>query len=272
MILRDLAPIYPPKKENISVISCQPYPDVIRKVLLLLAASGPLCGQSPTPRDSSARRPAVPTIALWFAAGALAASPADGGWDRTIRAAGPQRSLTLRNLDGVGDVWGSPGAIVAAGSLWLGARVLHDSTRARLGARALEALMLSGTLTGTIKGIAGRARPDADPGQAESWSLGRGIHDARYQSFPSGHATAAFAFASAITAQLSRDRSPLTRWAAPVLFGLAAVTAFARTYDGAHWVSDVVAGAGVGTVSGLTVIRWHDAHPGSWLDRLLLGH
>jgi membrane-associated phospholipid phosphatase len=45
----------------------------------------------------------------------------------------------------------------------------------------------------------------------------------------------------------------------------------ARTYDDAHWVSDVVAGAGVGTLSGLTVTRWHDAHPGSWLDRILLG-
>jgi hypothetical protein len=136
-----------------------------------------------------------------IAAGTLAAAPADAGWQRTIRASGPQGSGALRDVGRVGDEWGSPGAIVAAGALWLGARAVHDSVRARLGARALEALMLSGTVTGTIKGLAGRA----------------------------------------------------------------------RTYDDAHWVSDVVAGAGVGTLSGLTVTRWHDAHPGSWLDRILLG-
>ena len=99
----------------------------------------------------------------------------------------------------------------------------------------------------------------------------RGVRDDRYQSFPSGHATAAFAFASAITAQLDRDRSPIARWAGPVLYSLATVTAFARTFDNAHWTSDVATGAAVGTLSGLIVVRWHQAHAGSWIDRVLLG-
>jgi membrane-associated phospholipid phosphatase len=176
-----------------------------------------------------------------------------------------------RDAARVGNEWGSPGSIIAAGALWLGARAFHDSVRTRPGARALESLMLSGTVTGTIKGLAGRARPDASPGNPDSWTFARGIHDGRYQSFPSGHATAAFAFASAITAQLSRDRSPAVKWAGPVLCSLAGVDAFARTYDDAHWLSDVVAGAAVGTLSGLIVARWHDAHPGSWIDGILLG-
>ncbi|MFI5312007.1 MAG: phosphatase PAP2 family protein [Gemmatimonadales bacterium] len=240
-------------------------------VLIYLGATGSLEGQHSAPRDSSVHATGVPLIGLGFAAGALAAAPFDAGWAATIRGSRPQESVPLRNLSRVGNDWGSPGAIVAAGALWLGSRALHDSLRSRLGARALESLVLSGVVTGAIKGLAGRARPVAAPGEPGSWAFGRGIREERFQSFPSGHATAAFAFASSITAQLARDRSGVARWAGPVLFSLATVTAFARTYDNAHWLSDVVAGAGVGTVSGLVVARWHDAHPASWIDTILLG-
>jgi len=239
--------------------------------LVLLIAWSPLRGQQPPMHDSTAHPLAVSTIALGFAAGTLVAAPLDAPWDRAIGGAGPQGSHLLREFDRLGDNWGSPGAIVVAGALWAGARVLHDSVRARIGGRAIEALMLSGIVTGAIKGLAGRARPFADPGHPGDWALLRGVHDDRYQSFPSGHATAAFAFASAVTAQLNRDRSPAARWAGPVLYSFAGVTAFARTYDHAHWLSDVVAGAAVGTLSGLVVARWHDAHQRSWIDRVLVG-
>jgi hypothetical protein len=32
----------------------------------------------------------------------------------------------------------------------------------------------------------------------------------------------------------------------------------------------VVAGAGIGTLSGLLVVRWNAAHPHNWFDRWLL--
>lgn len=240
-------------------------------VPLMIAASASLIAQPSASRDSVPVRRSLPNVGLWFAAGAVAASSIDGAWERTIQGSGPQGSAPLRNAARMGNTWGSPGAIVTAGALWLDGRLFRDSTRARLGGRALEALALSGTITGGIKGLAGRARPFANPSGPASWAFARGVHDARYQSFPSGHATAAFAFASAITAQLKRDRSPLARWAGPVLYSLAAVTAFARTYNNEHWVSDVVAGAGVGTLSGLAVVRWHQAHAGSWIDKVLLG-
>ncbi len=233
-----------------------------------------LCGQSAVTQDSTThtRSLSIPVLAGAFAVGTVAASPLDAYWDRTVGLSGPQGSHVLREFDRLGDNWGSPGAIVAAGTLWLGARVLHDSVRARIGARALEALALSGVVTGGIKGFAGRARPYAAPGDPSSWVFGRGLRDDKYQSFPSGHATAAFAFASAVTGQLNRDHSPIRRWAGPVLYALAGVTAFARTYDHDHWVSDVVAGAGVGTLSGLTVLQWHDSHRRSWIDKVLLGY
>lgn len=236
-----------------------------------IAASRPLAAQAPATTDTTPARHSLPAVGLWFATAAVAASAFDGGWERTIQGNVPQSSAALRSAARLGDTWGSPGAIVAAGAIWLDGRLFHDSTRARLGGRALEALALSGTITGGIKGLAGRARPFADPSGPASWAFARGIHDERYQSFPSAHATAAFAFASSITAQLDRDRSPLARWAGPVLYSLAAVTAFARTYNDEHWASDVVAGAAVGTLSGLAVVRWHDAHPKTWIDHVLLG-
>jgi membrane-associated phospholipid phosphatase len=240
-------------------------------VFALLISASPLRGQGPATPDSAMHPISIPVVAAGFVGGALALSTLDARWDRSIGLAGPQRSHVLLEFDRVGDHWGSPGAIAAAGALWLGARIFKDSVRARYGARALEALVLSGAVTGGIKGFAGRARPYADPGQPDSWVFGRGFRDDRYQSFPSGHATAAFAVASAITSQLNRDRSPIRHWAGPALYALAGVTAFARTFDHAHWMSDVAAGAGVGTLSGLTVAQWHDTHRGSWIDKILLG-
>jgi membrane-associated phospholipid phosphatase len=64
-------------------------------------------------------------------------------------------------------------------------------------------------------------------------------------SFPSAHATASFAAATA----MSRIRPELK----PALFGAAATMAVTRPYLGMHYPSDVVAGAVLGTVLGGTV-------------------
>jgi undecaprenyl-diphosphatase len=53
------------------------------------------------------------------------------------------------------------------------------------------------------------------------------------QSFPSDHATAAFALAFAAALFLSR------RWGL-VLFGVAALIGFARVYDGVHYPGDIL--------------------------------
>lgn len=244
-----------------------------RCLVLLAAGWSSLQGQSleNATRDSTSRPIALTTVALAFTAGTLVASTQDAAWERATGWQGPQRSMLLRDLTQAGEHWGSQGTLIAAGSLWLGGRVLHDSVRARWGARALEAIVLSGAAAGVIKELTGRTGPYADPGHPDSWAFGRGFSDGKYQSFPSGPVTFAFAFASAMTDQLKHDRPATARWAGPALYGLATVTAFARTYDHAHWLSDVVAGAGLGTLSGIGVSRWHRAHPGSWLDKLLLG-
>ena len=40
-------------------------------------------------------------------------------------------------------------------------------------------------------------------------------------------------------------------------------------YDAKHWASDVVLGAGVGTLSGLSVVRYNHARPHNRVNRWL---
>ncbi len=108
------------------------------------------------------------------------------------------------------------------------------------------------------------------PDDPRDYAFLRGRKDNQWQSFPSGHTTAAFAVASAMTAAWRREAPRQARVAGPVLYALAAGTAWARLHDDKHWLSDVAAGAGLGTLSGLMVVRWHARHPGSRVDRWLL--
>lgn len=64
-------------------------------------------------------------------------------------------------------------------------------------------------------------------------------------SFPSGHATTAF-IAAEFLRQEYKDVSP---WYGVAGYAVAAGTGFLRMYNNKHWLSDVVAGAGVGILS-----------------------
>ncbi len=66
-------------------------------------------------------------------------------------------------------------------------------------------------------------------------------------SFPSGHALTAFA-----TAVVVSTLHPRLRWPA---LGVAALVALSRVYLGVHYALDVVAGAALGAVIGLAVVR-----------------
>jgi undecaprenyl-diphosphatase len=85
------------------------------------------------------------------------------------------------------------------------------------------------------------------------------IHMPRSTSFPSGHSAAAFAFATAASAELP----PL----APALLPLAAAVAYSRVHIGVHYPSDVAAGVAIGIGAGaltqvLTAsVRSHDGAP-----------
>ena len=165
-----------------------------------------------------------------------------------------------------------PGLALALPTLWAIGRMVDDRTTAAIGLRGTEAVGAALVTVGGVKLLAGRARPSVPGRDPTSWRLARGITDgSEYRSFPSGHTAAAFAVASAVTAELGARRSSL-RWSAGVPLYLGAGAAgWARMYENRHWASDVVGGAAIGTVAGTAVARWHRTRPDNALDRRLLG-
>jgi hypothetical protein len=83
--------------------------------------------------------------------------------------------------------------------------------------------------SGTVKGLSNRSRPN-------------GSND---HSFPSGHASMAF-----MTAEfLHQEYKDQSIWYSVGGYAVATGTGILRLYNDAHWVSDVVAGAGFGILS-----------------------
>ena len=105
-----------------------------------------------------------------------------------------------------------------------------------------------------LKAWADAPRPAATL-PADSFQL-IGTELTRY-SFPSGHTATAFALAAALL--YSIDRAARRRWALPVL-SAAALVGVSRIAVGAHWPVDVLAGAALGWLCGLSgalaAARW----------------
>jgi membrane-associated phospholipid phosphatase len=165
-----------------------------------------------------------------------------------------------------------PGTYVVGGALYVVGRLAHFDRMADLGLHGTESVFLAIQLTDIVKGLAGRARPfevgDSLPGD---FQFARGLRTKKgFTSFPSGHTAKAFAAASAVTAETARWWPQSTVIVAPVMYGGALMVGLARMYHNAHWASDVALGAGIGTFSGLKVVRYNHTHPRNRLDRWLL--
>jgi membrane-associated phospholipid phosphatase len=187
-----------------------------------------------------------------------------------VRRPGVQSSAIADGAQEFGDMWGQPIAIGLAYAMWGGGLVAKKPTIAASGLRAVEAIAVSGTVTQLVKWGAGRARPFASTGRAD-WQLTRGARDGgNYEAFPSGHATAAFAFAAAVTGEVARRAPEHARWVGISTYGAATLTAYARMHGDKHWLSDVTVGAGIGTVTAMAITRWHATRPDNAIDRWLL--
>ena len=167
-----------------------------------------------------------------------------------------------------------PGSTIIGPTMYAAGRLAHNDRLAQVGLYGTEALVI-GALTGTLlKDTFGRARPfvDTTGPNPDDWQLLRGFHAGEaYRSFPSGHSTAAFAAAAAVSAETSRWWPQATYFGiGPILYGGAAAVGLSRMYDNRHWASDVITGAMIGTFAGTKVVRYHRTHPGNRLDRWLL--
>ncbi|MBP7560991.1 MAG: phosphatase PAP2 family protein [Armatimonadetes bacterium] len=119
--------------------------------------------------------------------------------------------------------------IVTTAALVIGAADVEDGPR--MFCEICDAALLTGAVTGLIKKVAGVPRPDGSKSN---------------DSFPSGHTSLAFSAATVLA-----DEYPSLR---PLWYAFAAGVGITRVVLNRHRLSDVIAGAVVGTWAALTVL------------------
>jgi membrane-associated phospholipid phosphatase len=140
-------------------------------------------------------------------------------------------------------------ALLASPRLTRMSRSVLAAVAVRLG-YLFVAIALPGLFVTIVKRLIGRARPLIETGADPFLYRPFGWH-VEYASLPSGHATDAFAIATAIGALW-----PSTR---PLLWTYAVLIAVSRVVLTAHFPSDVIAGAFVGIFGAVLVRHWFAA-------------
>jgi membrane-associated phospholipid phosphatase len=161
------------------------------------------------------------------------------------------RTLVQRNPGGFGDrvaktfePLGMQGSFVVIGGFFVGGLAAHDEKAKGVALDALAASIIAGgIITPVLKEIAGRSRPNAGLGAYDFHPFHGG------PSFPSGHATQAFAVASVIATEYPRP------WVKLACYLPASLVLYARMRHDAHWASDVTAGALIGYGVGSGIAR-----------------
>ena len=209
-------------------------------------------------------------IGAAIAAAGVAVAPFDVAITRRLRSPDLQNSSSWRAGAVVFDAYGAPGSMIVGPLLAVGGSLTRNPTMSDIGIHVSESYATAAAVVYVVKGIAGRARPYAvNSESAYDFDLGRGFpHREPFSSFPSGHSTGSFAFASSITVEAARHWPQHARLVGALAYGGAFLDGVSRVYRDSHWPSDVAAGALVGTMSGLLVTRHQHAHPDNRLDAL----
>lgn len=149
----------------------------------------------------------------------------------------------------IGELIGEPHVTIGMSGLFYAGGAIAGSERAkRVGVAGVEAAVASGLLVLAVKGLVGRNRPYTGD-DADEYRPFRGSKNSR-ASFPSGHATTAFAMASVVADEYDNF------WVDFLSYGYAVTVGVGRIYQNNHWASDVAAGALLGTWVGKSVSRW----------------
>jgi membrane-associated phospholipid phosphatase len=172
--------------------------------------------------------------------------------DRTVTARATPLGFSADEGGAARAAWEVPGwTVTAAGAAVAVAIGLGGDDARWFHAKGLAETLATGTLlTGALKLAFGRHRPDFDGDPEAGFGGGN-------RSFPSGHATEAFEIATYAALylrdhRLARRRSGVTWWQGTTYAGVyagAALIAAERVIHHRHHVSDVVAGAALGTAT-----------------------
>lgn len=205
-----------------------------------------------------------------FTGATIALAPLDRHVTHQLQVPARQSNRALKTGATVFRLLGNPGGMITGTGIYLLGRFDGQRRTEDLGLHTVEAIVLGAAATTTIKILTGRARPYVSEDDASRFQLLRGLKNDGYRSFPSGHTATAFAFAATVSSETQRWW-PGSRWIiGPILYGGATLTGVSRIYNKAHWASDVMAGAAIGTLIGLKVVRYQHSHLDNWLDRKLL--
>jgi membrane-associated phospholipid phosphatase len=205
-----------------------------------------------------------------FVLGTTLVAPLDRQVATRLQDPGTQENRFLRTAATGFRLLGSPGSLVAGAGVYLVGRADGQRRAEALGLHSVESILLADILGGGIKALAGRQRPFVDITNPYSFQLWRGFSSDNYRSFPSGHAINAFAFASTVTRESQFWWPHATWYVGTVFYGGAALVGASRMYNNQHWASDVMAGAAIGTLIGLKVVKYTHSHPGNHIDRELI--
>ena len=156
------------------------------------------------------------------------------------------RSNTTDDLRKAFEPFGAEYSFYILGGLEIEGLVFHDDNSRAVAQDGLaSSAIAAGIITPSLKVIVGRSRPNKEQGYHHFRPFSS---DA---SFPSGHTTQAFAVASVIADHYD---SPLVKIGS---YGVASMVGYARMEHNAHWASDVLAGALIGTLVGRTVVHFN---------------
>ena len=161
--------------------------------------------------------------------------------------------------------------------VWAIGRLSHSPGTADVALHTTESIASGAAFIQVIRGIGGRARPyvttdsgetrDSDPYDFE-WFKGFSSFD--YRSFPSMHAMASFAAATALSQEMRFRNTRGRQILSPALYLAATAAPTARLYLDEHWASDIALGTFLGIYAGQKVVMYSHEHPRSRVDRFFL--
>lgn len=254
-------------------------PGLLRSTLLLLTAASAAVPTAAAQTDSVGRHSLFTwndaVLAGTFVAGTVLLYPADRSFAERLQNPQNQENRFYQDVATFVRTTADPGALLIGVTMYAAGRLTKSDRFADLGLHGLEALVVGAAVANVGKFAFGRGRPyiTKEDGSfyANNWDFGRGAGNKDYRSFPSGHTTAAFAAAAAVTNEAARWKTGSEWVVGPILFGGAALTGLSRMYNNRHWLSDVVMGAAIGTFAGNKVVRYHHrVNPDNRIDQWLL--
>jgi membrane-associated phospholipid phosphatase len=167
--------------------------------------------------------------------------------------------------------------MITGGLVYGIARIEKDDGTADVALHSTISVLSAAMAIQVVRGALGRARPHVINEAGETRHTDpydfqplHGFTSFDYRSFPSMHAMASFAVASALAQEMRQRDTPNRGVIAPVLYVGAAMPALARMYLDEHWSSDIAMGVFLGVFAGQKVVMYTHDHPDNRLDHTFL--